>query len=774
MKIKKIFNRSQPEKFRLSFYLYLIFLFLAGLVGVRPGYLWCLPSGQTKASEKYLTLERIFASQEFQPERFGPARWLDEGKGFLTLEKSTTQPEGRDLVLYEVRSGERQVYVPAQRFIPGGENKPLLVENYEFSRNRKKLLIFTNSRRVWRQNTRGDYWVLDLGSGKLQKVGQQFEEASLMFAKFSPDGSAIAFVHKNNIYLENLENSQVRALTPDGSETLINGTSDWVYEEEFGLRDGFTWSPDGRFISFWQFDTNRVPDFYMINNTDGLYPRVVSFKYPKVGQTNSACRLGFVEVDTGRIIWVKNSGDPRNNYIPRHLWLPDSSGILFQQLNRLQNENTVYFSSVTDGEVRKVFTDKDEAWVEVVDDWQLLQNGKYFTWMSERDGWRHLYLISVRDGKTQLVTPGNYDVLDLSGLDEKAGLVYFITSPENATQRYLWEAKLSGQGKPIPLTPKNQPGTHTYQFSPNYLYAIHTYSRFTQPPIIEVIRVRNHQSLWTIVDNHKLYQRLQALALSQPEFFQVDIGNGVKLDAWMIKPPDFKPGKKYPLYIYVYGEPAGQTVVDRWGGYTYLWHLFLAQNGYVIASFDNRGTPAPRGREWRKCIYRQIGILASADQEAALKSTLKMFPFLDDKRVGIWGWSGGGQMTLNMLFRYPGLYRMGIAVAFVSDQRLYDTIYQERYMGLPEDNQDGYKNGSPITFAHQLEGDLLIIHGTGDDNVHYQSFEMLVNELIAQNKLFWMMSYPNRSHGIYEGKNTTLHLYRTMWRFIQERLPADR
>ena len=766
--------KSKDQEIKFGFFFFLLPLLALFLSTMLPASLLSFYAGGEEESPKYLTLERIFASQEFQPERFGPARWLDDGKGFLTLEKSAVYREARDLVLYEVPTGKRQVLIAAQRFIPAGDKKPLFVENYEFSKDKKKLLIFTNSQRVWRQNTRGDYWVLDPGSGQLQRLGQQFEEASLMFAKFPPDARSVAYVHNNNLYLENLDNGQIKALTSDGSGTIINGTSDWVYEEEFNLRDGFSWSPDGKFIAFWQFDSSGVPDFYMINNTDGLYPRMISFKYPKVGQTNSACRIGFVEIGSGQITWVKSPGDLRNNYIPRLLWLPDSTGILFQQLNRLQNENNVYFASVTDGRVRKIFTDKDEAWVEVVDDWQVLENGRFFTWLSERDGWRHFYLVSIQTGEARLITPGNYDVLDICGLEEKTGWIYFLASPDNATQRYLWRIKLKGKEKAERLTPVNLPGTHIYQFSPGCLYAIHTYSRFTQPPLIDVIKVKNHQVMWTLVDNKRLRERLQILTQSQPAFFEVDISNGIKLDAWMIKPPDFNPGKKYPLYVYVYGEPAAQTVVDRWGGNTYLWHLFLAQNGYVVASFDNRGTPAPRGREWRKCIYRQIGILASADQAAALKAALGEFPFLDPKRVGIWGWSGGGQMTLNMLFRYPDLYRMGIAVAFVSDQRLYDTIYQERYMALPSDNPEGYKNGSPITFAHQLKAYLLIIHGTGDDNVHYQSFEKLVNELIANNKLFWMMSYPNRSHGIFEGKNTTLHLYRTMWRFIQEKLPADR
>jgi dipeptidyl-peptidase-4 len=306
--------------------------------------------------------------------------------------------------------------------------------------------------------------------------------------------------------------------------------------------------------------------------------------------------------------------------------------------------------------------------------------------------------------------------------------------------------------------------------SPTAQWAFHTYSAFGVPPVTELVRLPKHSVVLTLADNGKLKAKVEALKKQDGEFFRVDIGAGVELDGWCLKPPDFDPQKKYPLLIYVYGEPAGQTVFDRWDGNRYLWHLMLTQQGYVVASIDNRGTPAPRGRTWRKSIYRQIGILASADQAAAVKALLRQRPYLDPARVGVWGWSGGGSMTLNAMFRYPELYKTGIAVAFVSDQRLYDTIYQERYMGLPKDNEEGFKNGSPIAFASGLKGNVLIIHGTGDDNVHYQSFEKLVNELVANRKRFTMMAYPNRSHGIFEGENTTIHLYELMTGFLRGNL----
>lgn len=746
--------KSKNILFRLAFLIILSF-FITNLFA------------QDQNSE-YLTLERIFASGEFSPESFGPAHWLKDGLSFTTVEKSVETPDGRDIVLYQTRTGQRQVLVPAAYLIPAGQKTPLRIDGYYFSPDMKKLLIYTNSQRVWRQRTRGDYWVLDLTSRELKKLGQGTEPTYLQFAKFSPDGQKVAYVYKNNIYLEDLASGQITRLTDDGSEDIINGTFDWVYEEEFSLRDGFRWSPDGRKIAFWQLDTSGVPFFHMINNTDSLYPKVISFKYPKAGETNSACRVGVIDLSSGKITWLNVPGDPRNNYLPWLSWLgPDK--LLLQHLNRPQNRNEILLAEAGTGSVRTIFVDEDKAWVEVDTDLTIYEGGQRFLFTSERDGWKHVYAVDL-NGQARLLTPGNYDVIRINGLDEKRGWLYFTASPENATQEYLYRVQIKNPGKPERVTPASLAGTNSYQLSPNCQFAFHTYSRFGQPPVTNLVELPAHRTLRVLVDNKNLTARVKALRQTPVEFFRVDIGQGIELDGWLMKPADFDPSKKYPLFIYVYGEPAGTTVRDAWGGNTYLYHLFLTQQGYLVMSIDNRGTPQPRGREWRKIIYRQVGILAPADQAAALKAVLKKWNFVDPDRVGIWGWSGGGQMTLNALFRYPELYKMGIAVAFVSDQRLYDTIYQERYMGLPKDNPEGYKNGSPITFAHQLQGKLLIIHGTGDDNVHYQSFEKLVNELIACNKLFSMMIYPNRSHGIYEGKNTTLHLYRTMFNFIKNNL----
>ena len=743
----------------------------AGLVLLAPTAIVSAASGPEDASS-LLTVERIFTKGDFKTQEWGPARWLKDGSGYTTLEPSATLKEGKDLVRYEPESGQREVLVFASNLLARGESQPLKIEDYAWSDDTTKLLIFTNTKRVWRRETRGDYWVFDLKRRELKKLGGHAAPATLMFAAFSPDGRRVAYVCQNNIFVQSLERGRITQLTTDGSEHLINGTSDWVYEEEFGLRNGFRWSPDGQYIAFWQFDTSGVREFKLINNTEALYPKVTSYAYPKVGETNSACRVGVVKVSGGSPRWFRPSADPRNHYIPEMEWAKDSRHVVFQQLNRLQNTNQVIQGDIKNGKTQVMANDRDEAWVEVVENWQWIEGGKRFFWLSERDGWQHLYAVGGTNQPMTLLTPGAYDVIRVAGVDEKARCVYFMASPENPTQRYLYRAPLEGGLLAERVSPPDQPGTHSYEMSQDGRWAFHTYSRFDQPPVLELVRLPEHKVVRVLADNSKLQAELANLKRGSSEFFRVGLSNGLQLDGWCVKPPDFDPAKQYPLFVHVYGEPAGSTVVDSWGGDNYLWHWMLAQQGYVVMSIDNRGTAAPRGRDWRKSIYRQVGILASADQAAATRQILQERSYLDPKRVGIWGWSGGGSMSLNAIFRYPELYRTAMAIAFVSNQRFYDTIYQERYMSLPAQNEAGFKNGSPLTFAHQLKGQLLLVYGTGDDNCHYQNCEVLINELIKQNKQFSLMSYPNRTHAIREGENTKRHLFETLTRYLKENLPV--
>jgi dipeptidyl-peptidase-4 len=605
----------------------------------------------------------------------------------------------------------------------------------------------------------------------MKKLGGEGPESLLMFAKFSPQGDRVGYVKENNLYIEDLASGAIVQLTHDGSKTTINGTFDWVYEEEWADQDGFRWSPDGTLIAYWQLDATEVRDFFLINNTDSLYPYITPVQYPKVGTTLSMCRVGVVSAKGGETRWFQVPGDPRNNYIPRMEWAANSKEVALQQFNRLQNVDRLMLGDVQTGTLRTIVTETDSTWVEVVDDLEWLDGGRNFTWVSERDGWRHVYMIS-RDGKTvRLLTPGDYDVVSIQQIDEKNGWMYFIASPSNAAQRYLYRTSLMKPGKPALLTPAGFAGTHSYQMSPNSAYAIHTFSSFASPSTIDIVQLPGHTSVRVLQDNKQLRDKVNALKRGEMSFFKVKTAEKVELDGWRMLPPNFDPMKRYPVLIHVYGEPAGQTVIDRWGGTGYLWHLMLTQQGYIVMSLDNRGTPAPRGRAWRKSIYRQIGILASRDQAGALQQLERQWSFIDTTRIGVWGWSGGGSMTLNLLFRYPNLYQTGMSVAPVPDQQLYDATYQERYMGLPDDNAAGFRDGSPVTYADKLKGNLLLVHGSGDDNVHFQGSERLINALVKANKIFSFMEYPNRSHGIREGENTTRHVYTLLTWYLTRNLP---
>jgi len=644
------------------------------------------------------------------------------------------------------------------------------VADYHWSADNSKLLIFTNTRKVWRYHTRGDYWVLDLKTRKLGQLGKGIPATTLMFAKFSPDAARVAYVSQNNIYVESLDSGKITQITADGGEFTINGTFDWVYEEELDCRDGFRWSPDGKNITYWQSDTKGVGTFYLINNIDSIYSKPIPLPYPKVGHTLSAVKIGVVSSEGGQTRWFDFPGDPRNNYLARMEFIPNSQEVMVQQLNRRQNTNTVWTANIQTMALSKILVEEDDAFLDIHDNIRWLDGEKFFTWTSERDGWLHLYKVS-RDGKTaELVTEGEFDVERISHIDPASGYVYYIASPDNFTQRYLYRSSLKKRGKAERITPIDLSGQNAYQISTDSKFAIHTFQNTTTPPVYSLVSLPNHKKVRALEENQGLKAKYVALGLNAKEFIKVDIGD-VVLDAWMIKPKDFDPNKKYPLIAYVYGEPAGSTVQDAWMDGD-LWHHYLARLGYVVISIDNRGTKTPRGRDWRKSIYGQIGILASYDQSNAAKQILKTYDFIDPSRVGTWGWSGGGQMTLNLMFRYPEIYSAGLALAFVSDQRLYDATYQERYMGLLEDNEKGYRDGSPITYAENLQGQLMVIHGTADDNVHYQSFEMLVDKLIKYNKQFSMMSYPMRAHGINERDNTSLHLRETMKSFWLRSLPA--
>ena len=682
-------------------------------------------------------------------------KWSKDGNSYF-------QAKGGNIVQVTIPDDRETVVVPEERLKPAGRQQALAIRNFAFSDDRRKVLIYTNAQRVWRYDTRGDYWVLDLSNWQLSQVGAGRPAASLQFAKLSPDGKQVAYVSEHNIYVEDPGTGQAKCLTStNGTRKLINGTFDWVYEEELDCRDGFRWSPDGRHIAYWQIDANQVKDYLMLNTTDSTYPYVIPVEYPVAGESPSPYKIGVLDVSTGTNHWMDIPGDPRNTYLPRMEWAPNSSQLILQQLNRKQNDSKILLSDIATGTTMPIYEESDSAYIDCKDAWQdgviagwdWLKGGAAFLWVSEKDGWRHIYSVS-RDGKQEtLITKGNYDIARIKLVDEKNGFVYFMASPENATQLYLYRVRLDGKGKLEKMTPSAETGTHEYDICPTGHFALHTWSNANTP----------EKQDWVDLPEHKMLA--QAAGATPPygdghkvEFFKVRTQDGVEMDGWMVKPVPFDSTKKYPVVFYVYGEPAAQTVTDDFGaGNNFLYNGDMARDGYIYMSLDNRGTPALKGRAWRKSIYRHIGRINIRDQAMAATEILK-WPFVDSSRIAVWGWSGGGSSTLNLLFQYPGIYKTGISVAAVGNQLSYDNIYQERYMGLPQENKEDFDAGSPITYARNLRGNLLYIHGTGDDNVHYQNAERLLNALIKYGKLFQFMAYPNRSHGIFEGEGTRTHL----------------
>ena len=629
-----------------------------------------------------------------------------------------------------------------------------------WSADKTKFLLFTNTQRVWRARTRGDYWYYDLAAKTGHQLGKGLPAASLMFAKISPDGTKAAYVSKHNIYMEDLTSGKITPLTTDGTDKIINGTFDWAYEEELACRDGFRWSPDSKHIAFWRIDATGIRFFDMIDNTDSLYSFVVPVEYPKTGQNPSAARIGVIDVEDGSTRWMNIPGDDVQHYLPRMDWAENSAELIVAQLNRHQNECNVFLCNIADGSAKSIYHETSDAWIDVSGPfdydsapWTWLDHGKSFLWTSEKDGWRHIYRISRDGSKETLLTRGDFDA-DFVAVDEGfKGAVYFYASPYDATQQYLYKTGLSASDT-VRVTPSLFAGTNTYNISPDARYAVHSNSSLHTSYNQRLIALNGSRKLYPADDTPKPLQ--SPFAFSK---FKVTTVDNVTMDGILALPAGFDSTKKYPVLFYVYGEPAAATAKDVPFGNAMLQSAL--RKGYVVITMDNRGTPSPKGAAWRHSIYRNVGYINAHDQAMAAREVLK-WPFLDSTRTAVFGWSGGGSMTLNLMFQYPGIFKTGIAVAAVTNLLYYDNIYEERYMGLPSEAMADYVKGSPVTYAKNLQGNLLYIHGTGDDNVHYQNAEALVNELVKYNKQFSFMAYPNRTHGIFEGPGTTEHL-QTLW-----------
>ncbi|NNK80625.1 MAG: prolyl oligopeptidase family serine peptidase, partial [Flavobacteriales bacterium] len=679
-------------------------LFIIGL-----SFICVLSIAQSASDPALLTLDRIF-SDEFRPDSERPIQWIEDGNAYVTIEPSVSLEGADELIRYDSKDRSRTTFLSAESILVNDSS--MTIEGFSLSPDRSRVIIFTNSSRVWRSNTKGDYWVYDLKTRSLKQLGASFEPSSLMFAKFSHDNRWVYYVHDFNIYKEEAATNEVTQLTNDGTGDIINGTFDWVYEEEFGKRDGFSLDPSDRHLAFWRLDASSTGIFYMINNTDSIYSRPIPIQYPKVGDEPSAAKIGIIELVSGETHWIPLAGGERENYIPGIQWVDDDL-LLIQQMNRHQNQLIVWAYKPSTRALRKVYTEKEDTWVDIgypdvsANNWgnndlPIVDDGGSFLRMTENDEWRHIYKIDIRTGNKKLITPTQYDVASFQAATDKNA--YFIASPYNSTQRYLYSADLLGKGQIKRVTPKEYSGINTYNISPNGKYAIHRNQSVNEVRTVHLVNLPEHSVIETIVNNREYGELLSTLDLPEVKFTEVTTEDGISIDVRMVLPLGFDASKKYPVLFHVYGEPWGQVAVDRQIGN---WDYFMAQQGYVVIDMDNRGTPCLKGSEWRKSIYRKIGVINVRDQAMAAQEILKL-DYLDNDRTAVWGWSGGGSMSLNLMFQHPDIYGTGIAVAAVSNQLIYDNIYQERYMGLPQENKEDFINGSPVTHAKNLEGNLLL------------------------------------------------------------------
>ncbi|MBB4603208.1 dipeptidyl-peptidase-4 [Hymenobacter luteus] len=707
-----------------------------------------------------ITLEDIWQKGTFSARSVPGFNWMKDGRYYSSLSQG-------NLVQNDVTTGQPvQTLVAGQELKLPGQSQPLAVDGYSFNADESKILFSTDTEPIYRRSSKSYFFVYDRGSKQLVPLSKT--AGKQLYATFSPDGKRVAFVRDNNLFVVDLTTMQETAVTTNGAQNrIINGGTDWVYEEEFEFAQGFQWSPDSRQLAYYTFDETEVPEYNM-QEWGPLYPKDYRYKYPKAGEKNSIVSISTYDVAAGRNTKM-DVGPETDQYIPRIIWTQTPNLLSIRRMNRLQNKLEILHADARTGNTQVVLTDTDPAYVEVNDDLRYLAGGKEFLFSSEKDGYRHLYLYNMSGKLVRQLTKGNWEITSIDGFDEKKGVVYFTSTEASPLQRHLYRIDLKGKGK-ARLSEAGS-GNDVVNMSADTRYFLNYHSEAGQPQVVSLRNGQDGKLVKVLEDNAKLRQKLTEYNLGKLEFINFKTADGVELNASVLKPAGFDASKKYPVLMYVYGGPGSQTVKDDAGGgiafTNYLWHQLLAQNGYIIVSVDNRGTGA-RGAAFKKSTYANLGKLETIDQAASARYFATL-PYVDKSRIGIWGWSFGGYMTALALTKNADVFKMGVSVAPVTNWRYYDSVYTERFLKTPQQNPQGYDDNSPVQFADQLKGKLLLVHGTGDDNVHFQNSVAFTEAMIKANKDYQTLYYPNRNHGIYGG-NTRLHLYRQMTDFVLKNL----
>jgi dipeptidyl-peptidase-4 len=732
---------------------------------------WLLCLLQVLPAQKPITLEDIWSNEAFETKTVPGFRFQNDGLHY-------TSREGNTIAQYDLRTGEKSAVLfdaasQAKAAAPGWEGR---FENYTFSPDESKILLAADVEKIYRHSTRASYFVFDQ---KSQKLSRLHEGSKQRYATFSPDGSMVAYVLENDLFVKNLRSGKTTRITTDGLENaIINGASDWVYEEEFALVRAFEWSPDGQKIAYLRFDEQQVPEFTMEMYRGGDYPELVTFKYPKVGEQNATVTAHIYDLPSAKTIPVKLPA-PKNNpnadqYLPRIAWTPQGR-LCLTRMNRHQNQLQLLLADPASGACTTLLEETTDYYLDLQEP-VFLSDGSGFIWQSEKSGFRHLYQYDMKGRQTTALTKGNWEVTEFYGVDEKNGLLYFQAALESPMQREIYSVNVNGKRR---KKISDQAGFHSAQFSSTYDYFVDTYSTRNSPPQYSV-RDRNGILLRDLEQNAEQRAQQAECGVLPVAFFKVPINNALapsgktwsgELNGWMLKPtaPQFQ-GKKLPVLMYVYGGPGSQQVTDSWKGSNYWWFQMLAQKGYVVVCVDNRGTGA-RGEEFKKMTYLNLGKYETEDQIAAARY-IGNLPFVDAKRIGIFGWSYGGYMSSLCLLKGSEVFEAGIAVAPVTHWKWYDSIYTERYMRTEKENPEGYADSAPVNFADQLKGKYLLAHGLADDNVHFQHSAEMSKQLIVADKQYDTMFYPNLNHGI-RGGNARLHLYNLMTRFLDEKLKGE-